>query len=322
VIKIKRTAKKRSLFGPEDHVLVALSGGPDSTALVAALSVLRQRGALAGLSAVHVDHRLRPGGDAEADACAGLCDRLDVPFRRRAIDVAPGNVQAQARRGRYAALREVAAEVGATRIATGHTRSDQAETVLHRLLRGAGARGLAAIPPKRGCLVRPLIDCSRAEVRAFLDDQRLPSIEDPSNVSPRYTRNRIRAELLPVLARFNPSVEEALARAADLLREDDRALERLARREAGTLGWADAGRLRRLPAAVRRRAVRRLWKAITGSRAGLSALHVEAVLAVLAREGPGRVSLPGGLEARVAHGRVWMARQPEKVVARRRGRDP
>ncbi|HZZ82959.1 MAG TPA: tRNA lysidine(34) synthetase TilS [Anaeromyxobacteraceae bacterium] len=303
-------------------MLVALSGGPDSTALLAALAALRARGRLARLSALHVDHRLRAGGAGEADACARLCERLGVEFHRRAIEVAKGNVQAEARRARYAALREVSEEVGATRIATGHTRSDQAETVLHRLLRGAGARGLAAIPPKRGDLVRPLIDRSRPEVRAYLEAEGLPSLEDPSNASPRYTRNRIRAELLPVLARFNPSIEAALARAADLLRDDDRALERLARREAGALGWADATRLRRAARAVRRRAVRRLWKACTGSRRGLSAKNVEAVLGVLARPGPGRVSLPGGFEARAARGRVWIARQPEEALARRRSRTP
>ncbi|WP_248344806.1 tRNA lysidine(34) synthetase TilS [Anaeromyxobacter paludicola] len=318
MIAVKETVKKRRLFGPDDHVLVALSGGPDSTALLAALAALERAGELARLSAVHVDHGLRPGSAAEADACAELCARLDVAFHRRAVEVARGNVQSRARLARYAALRAVALEAGATRIATGHTRTDQAETVLHRLLRGAGARGLGAIPPKRGLLVRPLLDRSRAEVRAFLRDEGLPWLEDPSNESPRYTRNRIRRELLPALARFNPAFEEALARTADLLRDDDRALERIARREAGALAWADARRVRVLPLAVRRRAVRRLWKAATGSRRGLSASHVEAVLGLFDRAGPGRISLPGDREACLGGDRLWIGRQPEEALARRR----
>jgi tRNA(Ile)-lysidine synthase len=256
--------------------------------------------------ACHVDHGLRPGSERDASHCQELCAHIGVRFLGRTVRVGPGNVQAQARRARYAALRAVAAEAGSRRIATGHTRADQAETVVLRLLRGAGARGLAGIPPRRGALVRPLIDRSREEVLAYLADRGLSHLEDPSNATGRFLRNRVRAEVMPALRRLAPAAERALARAADLLRGDDRALERSARAlHRGTRAEVDA--LLASPAAVRRRVVRRLWKASTGSRRGLTADHVEAVLRLLRRPRPGRISLPGGFEARVGDGRLVMS---------------
>ena len=308
------TARRRRLLGKADRVLVAFSGGADSAALVAALAELRDRRLVGAVTALHVDHRLRPGGAAEAAACAGVCARLGVPFESVAVEVRAGNVQAEARRARYAALADSAARAGATRIATGHTRSDQAETVLLRLLRGAGAKGLGAIPPRRGAVVRPLIDRSRGEVLAYLAERGLPHVEDPTNATPRYLRNRLRAEVVPRLEALAPHAERALARAADLLRSDERALDRRAR---PLLDGATAS-LRALldePPAVRRRAVRRLWRRAAGSARGLGAGHVEAVLRLLRRRGPGRVALPRGLEARVAGGRLEVRRPPVPAAA-------
>jgi tRNA(Ile)-lysidine synthase len=286
-----------------DKVLVALSGGADSTALLGALAELRDAGELTGLIALNVDHGLRPDSARDADACAVICERLGVELRRATVLVAPGNVQAAARKVRYAALRREASLTGATRVATGHTRDDQAETVLLRLLRGSGARGLAGIPPRRGPIVRPLIDRSRAEILAFLEERELPHIEDPSNATPRFLRNRVRAEVLPALRAIAPHVERALARAADLLRDDDRALSARGRRlvTRGSLRVAD---LLREPVAVRRRAIRSLWKRATGRRAGLEAQHVESILSLLGRQAPARAPLPGGFEGSVRYGEV------------------
>jgi tRNA(Ile)-lysidine synthase len=304
------TVSRRRLFRSQPRVLVALSGGPDSTALVASLAALRDAGLLADLRACNVDHRLRAGSAADGEFCEALCGRLGVPLERAAVTVASGeNLQSAARRARYGALRAAARREGADHIATGHTRGDQAETVLHRLLRGSGARGLAAIPARRGIVIRPLLDRSREEVLSYLRDRGLGWREDPSNASARFLRNRIRAEIVPALEALIPGIERRLARTAELLREDDRVLERLAARAvpAGAR-CVDRAALLDLPAAVRRRALRRLWRSAAGSRRGLDADHVEAVMRHLRARDPKRITLPGGLEARVGHGWVEIDR--------------
>src|SRR5947199_289960 len=155
-----------------EHLLVAVSGGPDSTALLAALAELAPGHGLR-LTAAHVDHGLRGvEGAAEADAVAALAARLGVPFVGQSVAVPAGpDLEARARRARYRALARVAAEVGAGRIVTGHTQDDQVETVLLRLLRGAGRRGLGAMRPARGRLLRPLLAATRADVRRFLGER-------------------------------------------------------------------------------------------------------------------------------------------------------
>jgi tRNA(Ile)-lysidine synthase len=300
---VLRSCRERDLLGADDRVLVALSGGADSTALLASLAELRDEGGLKEVLALNVDHGLRAGSARDADACARVCERLGVTLRRATVQVAAGNVQASARKARYAALRREADLAGATVVATGHTRDDQVETILLRLMRGAGARGLAGIPPRRGRIVRPLIDRSRAEVVAYLEERGLPHLEDPTNATPRYLRNRVRAEVIPALRALAPRVEHAMARAADLLRDDDRALAARARRLVDR-DEVPVERLLAQPLAVRRRVVRVLWRRTTGRRDGLEARHVEAVLALLGRGKPGRAPLPGGFEACVRYGKL------------------
>lgn len=305
---VRETVRRRALLAPGDRVLVALSAGPDSTALAAALAELRDAGETGPLHALYVDHGLRPGGDDDAACAAETCARLGIGFARARVRVAPGNVQAEARRARYAALRAEAARVKAPRIATGHTRTDQAETVLLRLLRGAGARGLAGIPPRRGALVRPLIDRSRAEVLAYLEARALPFREDPTNATPRFLRNRVRHALFPALLALAPAAERTLARAADLARDDERALAARARRRVGDGADVALDVLLAEPVAVRRRMVRRLWRNAAGRSAEpLAAARVEAVLALAARGRPGRVALGGEVEARCRYGRLGLA---------------
>lgn len=302
VAAVAGTAVRRRLLGPDDTVLAAVSGGPDSTALVAALAALRDAGRIAAVCALHVDHGLRPGGELDAACAQRTCEALRVPFESKRVEVGPGNVQAAARRARYRALRAAAARHGAGRIATGHTRSDQAETFLMRALRGAGARGLSAIPPRRGAVVRPLIDVGRDEVIAFLEAEGLRWREDPTNASPRFARNALRLELVPVLRRIEPRFERALARASDLLRDDERALARRARALASADGTVQIPRLLEEPRAVRRRVVRALWRAASPRARALPASQVDDVLSLCARAGPGTLSLPGRLEARAAYG--------------------
>ncbi len=308
------TLRGRGLLAPGESVLVALSAGPDSTALVAALAALRDAGAVGEVHALFVDHGLRAGVEEEAEVARAACLALGVPLREVRVQVGAGNVQAAARRARYAALRAEAARVGAVRVATGHTRTDQAETVLLRLLRGAGARGLAAIPPRRGPVIRPLIDRAREEGLAWLARRGLAWATDPSNATPRYTRNRLRLELWPRLLELNPSLEVALARTADLLRDDERALAARARAVLGASPEVSVDRLRRLSPAVSRRVIRRLALLAGGRGAVPEAAHVERALALLVGEGDRQVELRAGLVARRRDGKLTVAR----TTARRR----
>lgn len=306
---ILETVVRRRLLSAGDRVLVALSGGPDSTALLVALAELRECGCLSsmGLEALHVDHGLRPGGAEDASHAAALCRRFGVSFESVRVSVAPGNVQAEARRARYRAFEAAAARVGATRIATGHTRTDQAETVLLRLLRGAGARGLSGIPPRRGAIVRPLIERSRAEGIAFLEARGISWRTDPTNATPRYARNRLRLQVWPALVALAPAAERAIARAADLAREDERALAKQARDIADDGASVPVDALRSAPSAVTRRVVRRLWVSATGRRSGLELHHVDSILGLLRRGRPGSAALPHGYVARCRYGRLEIA---------------
>lgn len=205
-------------------VVVATSGGPDSIAL---LDVLARLAPDFGLRVVAhgVDHGLRAEAARELDIAEGVATRLGVPFARTRVEVAPGgNVQARARAARHAALAEVARREGARAIATGHQKDDRAETLLLRLLRGAGTAGLAVLPPRAPSpatetveLVRPLLRARRADVLAHLTRHALPFAEDPSNVDVRYTRARVRRELVPLLEALGPGVVDHLEALADEL---------------------------------------------------------------------------------------------------------
>lgn len=306
------TLRRRGLIAPGERVLVALSAGPDSTALVAALAALRDAGEVGPVHALFVDHGLRAGVDAEADTARATCERLGVPLRAVKVVVGAGNVQAAARRARYAALRKEAARIGAARIATGHTQTDQAETVLLRLLRGAGALGLSGIPPKRGAVVRPLIDRARSEGIEWLVRRGLDWRDDPTNASPRYTRNRLRLELWPRLLEVNPALEVALARTADLLRDDERALSARARALVKASPEIALDRLRRVPRAVSRRVIRRLALGAGGRAAAPEASHVERALGLLDGDGDRQVELRAGLVARRRGGVLEVIRGRER----------
>ncbi len=279
-------------MGCDDRVAVALSGGPDSVALVWILRELTasgRLGALAGL--VHVNHGLR-GREADRDEafCRRLADRLTLPIEVGRCDVAGRaraerrSIESVARDERYQFLAEAAARLGATILATGHTLDDQAETVLLRLLRGAGARGLAAVRIRRGSVVRPLLECRRDELRRYLDSRGEDFCEDSSNLSLAMARNRVRHQLLPVIRELAPGGIRAIARFAALQAEDetylaDRVSESMPAVVLGTQGGVqmNAGRLEELPPALGRRIVRTAIEMVVPSRS-VSAGHIDAVL--------------------------------------------
>jgi len=228
-----------------ETVLAAVSGGADSVALLHVLHSLAGEWAWT-LHAVHVHHGLRPEADADAAFVRDLCAQLGVALHVERVVVRQGppweGLEAEARRARYRAFRDVAQRIGAHRVATAHTADDQAETVLMRLLEGAGPRGLAGIARARGLYVRPLLDVRRAQVEAYLRGRGVPWVDDQSNFDTRMLRNRIRHEVLPFLTRVvEPSLVERLCRSATLVRSMVEDLEAAAVRELRRLGREEAG---------------------------------------------------------------------------------
>ena len=213
---------------------IALSGGLDSTVLLHLLASLAQREALPPLSAIHIHHGLQALADSWPAACRRLCDALGVPLQVDYVQVQPGaSIERAARQARYAAFCTLLAP-GEVLLAAQH-RDDQAETLLFRLLRGAGVQGLAAMPASRplgaGHLLRPLLSCSRAELQAYADEHRLRWVEDPSNADSRFSRNYLRHQVLPLLARRWPQATASLARAAEHLGEAGQLLDELAQQD-------------------------------------------------------------------------------------------
>ncbi|HEX3906610.1 MAG TPA: tRNA lysidine(34) synthetase TilS [Mycobacteriales bacterium] len=288
-----------------DLVLVAVSGGADSLALAAAAAAEAPRcGLRAG--AVTVDHALQPGSAARADAAAGRCRELGLePVEIATVSVAaPGGPEAAARDARYVALEAAAERLGASRILLGHTLDDQAETVLLGLARGSGARSLAGMAARRGRLLRPFLGVRRATTEATCRALDLTPWEDPHNGDPSFARARVRSSALPVLEdTLGPGVAEALARTADLLRDDADALDGWADRESEDP--LDVARLAAMPAAVRTRVLRR-EAVLAGARAGeLSAGQVQEIARLVTDwHGQGAVSLPGGLVAERTYDRL------------------
>jgi len=214
---VRRTLRERALVEAGDHVLVACSGGPDSTALLHVLDRLRTDVGIT-LCAASIDHGLRAESASEVVKVGDFAGSLGIPFRSARIEVPKegASIQGRARDLRYQALLELARESKAARIAVGHTQDDQAETVLARILRGAGLRGLGGIEARRADgVIRPLFDCRRADVLTYAKERGLPFIEDPSNHQQAYERVRIRHEVLPTLLREDLRVVEHLCALGD-----------------------------------------------------------------------------------------------------------
>lgn len=273
--------QRGDLLPPGSRILIALSGGPDSTALL----LLLNRLAAAfdwSLTAAHFDHGIRPGG---AERVARLRDQLaplDVPLVAGAPQRQLGRAHAELRRARYEWLCRTADAVVADRIATGHQRDDQAETVLFRILRGTGNRGLAGIPARRGRLVRPLLGFGRDELARWLDEQGAEPFDDPSNRDRRYARSRLRHDLLPALEHAaGDDVGESLLAIGEAAAEVRRTMERVAAHALDAMAdgsapdWpvelrAEALRLAGRRAGVRLRgaAVRRAARELAGLASG------------------------------------------------------
>jgi tRNA(Ile)-lysidine synthase len=311
--RVCRTIDRYRLLPPGAGVLVAVSGGADSIALVYLLREVAARLGFELSGLAHFNHLLRgAASDLDEQFCRQVAGRLRLPFESGRGDVRAAargwgaSIEDAGRRLRYEYLAEAKARLGASHLAVGHTRDDQAETVLMNLLRGAGTTGLGGMPASRGTIVRPLIDCTHEELVGWLSAAGIAFREDESNLDRRHLRNRVRHELIPVLTNVSPTARDALARAAELARADSDYLDILAGealsvigRELGTGQWAlDARGLAAMPNALGRRVARlALARGAGGRFVGLA--QAERLLAVARGTLAGPVSLPG-LQVRLA----------------------
>lgn len=313
VARVRRYIDRQQLMPPGARVLVALSGGADSVAMLFVLRELQSEGVVVLAGVAHLNHQLR-GADADADEafCSALAARLELPFRSERIDVAAlarvrrRSLEDAARTARYGFLSGAAAALAADVIAVAHTRDDQAETFLLRLVRGAGTRGLGGIRPRAGQVVRPLLEVARADLRAYLRALGEAFREDASNADRTVPRNRIRHELLPYLREhFSAAIADVLARDAASAQEDEHYLESQARDLATTMVSADdtgslvlnARRLTAAPAALATRVARAALERLAGERP-VSYDHINALLALAGQPAGGPLSLPGQVAVR------------------------
>lgn len=292
-----------------DSLLVAVSGGADSLALASAV-IAESKDLLLRPIAVTIDHQLQDGSAAQAARVFEQVQKLgyvDVISRKVIVDQSSG-LESGARDARYAALHEIATEVDASQIYLGHTRDDQAETVLLGLARGSGARSLSGMASVNGKIIRPLLNVTRALTEQVCRDLDIEIWNDPHNLNQDFSRVRVRTRVLPVMEEeMGPGISQALARTAGLLRDDADALDQLAEQAAGGLNLADLeiDYLLLLPKAVRTRLLRKAIYAQGAPGGAITADHVAAVEALVTSwHGQGEVSLPGGVKVARISGRL------------------
>lgn len=325
---VRATIEAHRMFRPTERVLVAVSGGPDSLALLLSLVALRKELRLK-LHVAHVNHGLRPPSGPAEEAFVSRQGKLwGLPvslLRRKVVPRRGESLEVAARRCRYEALIGLARRLRCRSIAFGHTQDDQAETILMWILRGTGSLGLAGIPPirpvrsrgngNRFCprVVRPLLRCSRAGVEAFLKAHGVRPLRDPSNRSGRFLRNRIRHQLIPLLEReYNPKLRRNLAQLAEILRQEQEWSRMKAQAEQGKLTRRGRGRillhrerLASAPVALRRWILRLAVERLQGDAQGFDHSHWIALDRQVLNGSGKRLALPHGLRIE-PHRAPWL----------------
>jgi len=294
-----------------DKVLVAVSGGADSLALAYALAVEAKKLAITVIG-VTVDHQLQQQSSQQAELVKQQLTDLNIIclVKKVTVDIQEG-LEASARKARYQALVEVATAENVVAVFLGHTKDDQAETVLLGLARGSGTRSLSGMAHHNGMYVRPLLEISRSQTEEFCNEVGLKFWIDPHNSDSQFARVRVRTEALPILEKsIGPGITDALARSAHLLRDDADALDHWAQREEIDLDLADleCAHLENLPRAIRTRILRSAIYAAGAPAGSVSADHVSAVEALIsAWNGQGALSLPGGVKVERISGRLSLS---------------
>jgi tRNA(Ile)-lysidine synthase len=357
--KVLDFIQRYSLIPRKELVVVGVSGGADSVCLLHVLAKWRKRLGIR-LHIAHLNHQLR-GVESEADAeyVSNLAGSLGIPSTIDRQDVAAYrakkncSIEEAARELRYAFLARVAREVGARRIATGHTKDDQVETILMHILRGTGITGLCGLAPcspmmydsqgmsspasplslrdspsslraKRSNLlvIRPLLDITRAETASYCQEHQLESRIDSSNLSPSFFRNRLRLHLLPLLRQYNPSIDQALLRLADIAKEDNAFIEQqasglwdeVARQENNTI-YLDKKQVAGLPIALQRHLLRAAVTKLAGDVRDIEASHIEAARSLLNKPASKRIPLPHGLICQGGYNELIIASPPSVIAS-------
>lgn len=309
-----------------DHVLVAVSGGVDSVCL---LHLLRDMSRKQGFSvtAATFDHQIRPEGAFDADFVANCCKNWGIFCVKGSGDVPQYakdhhlGLEESARILRYAFLRQTAAKLGCTKIATAHNANDNAETVLLHLVRGTGLNGLSGIRPVQKDIIRPILCCTRQEIEDYLTELKLPHVEDITNADTSYSRNYLRHEVLPLLIAQNPALLEGLLRSGESLRSDEEYLAHQAEKLAEEAVYTDqrviipVEKVRDLPRAMFSRAVQ-LWTERLSPDTVLSSRNRDDLRRLCESDRPSAVvELPNGLIARREYGQIILERKGEKAAA-------
>jgi tRNA(Ile)-lysidine synthase len=287
--------RQSGLIASRDRVLVAISGGPDSTALLLAL---REEGH--DMAAAHYDHALQPGSSNVADHVRGLCERLgvEVVIERRERPMPRGSIQAGARSLRYEFLERARAQAGADVVALAHTADDVVEGVVLHLLRGCGLAGLRGMPARRGVFVRPLLSVWRSDIADYLHRRDIEPLEDPANTNDAYARVRVRRDILPALERDRPGIVRRFHQTAIRAAAWQESISGIASStlEAGVTRAAVAA----APEPVAAEMMRQLYARAGGAQPSLSRAHLAAMLRLAEAGRGGRgVDLPGGLRFRI-----------------------
>ena len=323
--RIERTISRFNMLGYGDRVLVAVSGGADSVVLLDVLNRLKDALSLT-LVVAHFDHGLRPRDDEkETRFVAALATHIDLPFVTEKALTPPGgngmSLEEEARDLRYEFLYGARTAHGAQKIALGHTLDDQAETVLMRLLRGSGIRGLSGIPPVRHPdIIRPLIEVTRREIERYLAHRNLKHITDPSNLEKQHLRNRIRLELLPQLKTYQPGIVRILGQTAEIMGNEDRWMEREA------MGWIEGAvtvfetgdhslpleAFGKLAPALQSRVIRRIIRRVQGGLRRIHLRHIDAVKCLTRGRPQKRLNLPNGVKVIRTYDTLLFTQRSEK----------
>jgi len=327
--KLKKTIEKYNMLAAGEHVLVGLSGGPDSVCLLYLFYLLKNEYRLK-ISAAYIDHGLRPEDiPKEIEFCRNFCKNLNVEFHTQSVSVKDYaqreriNLQESARILRYAALDQISIVIKAHKIAIAHNADDQAETVIMRLLRGAGPAGLSGIPPVRKKIIRPLIEIERKEIEEYLKNRNIAYITDPSNESLKYLRNRIRHTLMPVIKSISPQAIKIISKTADILREENdyinitvtKTLMRLISRKTDQKVELFCNPMEPLNIVILRRALRVAIDSVRDLK-GLTFDHIEDIINLIKNGKPGdRIYLPKGIRAIKGYSTLIITAEPPKKLS-------